>query len=417
MRALSLFLIFFATITIKAQFKEYQKLDNLFNDKQFEKCIDQALKYYKKDSKELMPVLYCAKANYELFKTAEDNDKLSFLKQSLKYANKISRIDKKEEAKDRYADFMQELKKTTLEFANEIYYGEEKERDNSKILYDNLARVYNDTVPQFYEFHPELRKEVKKTVGINAQLENVNKVDKSGRKQGFWKKVYPNGVVAYEVYFKDDKPIGTHKRYHENGKLMATLVFDENGEWSDAELFNDKEQLIAKGKYKNKLKEGTWLFFKDNVKVAEETYLLGKRNGTSKTFYKNGNVSEEKNWENDVENGVWRQYYENGKTKLETRIDKGVRNSVYYTYHPNGQLEVRGKYKEDHMDGEWIYYDEKGVEIHRITYDMGKSDQQEEIDKKQSDALKKLEENKGRLKDPANYINNPNEYLKESGLR
>ncbi|NJO88826.1 MAG: toxin-antitoxin system YwqK family antitoxin [Chloroflexia bacterium] len=417
MRGLSLFLIFFITITINAQFKEYQKLDNLFNDKQFEKCIEQALKYNKKEPKELIPVVCCARANYELFKTALDKEKLGFLKQSLKYAIKIDKIDKKGEAKDKYVDFMQELKKSTLEYANGIFYGDEKERDNSKILYDNLAKIYNDTVPQFYEFHPELRKEIKKTAGINAQLDDVNKTDKEGRKQGFWKKVYPNGVVAYEVYFKDDKPAGTHKRYHESGKLMAKLVFEENGEWADAELFNDKEQLIAKGKYKNKLKEGTWLFFMDNVKVAEETYLLGKRNGTSKTFYKNGNVSEEKNWENDIENGVWRQYYENGKIKLETRVDRGVRNSVYYTYHPNGQLEVRGRYKDDHMDGDWTYYDDKGGEIHRITYNMGKSDQQEELDKIHSDALKKLEENKGRLKDPANYINNPNEYLKESGLR
>jgi hypothetical protein len=110
------------------------------------------------------------------------------LKQSLKYANKISRIDKKEEAKDRYADFMQELKKQRWSLQMKFIMERKKKGINSKILYDNLARVYNDTVPQFYEFHPELRKEVKKTVGINAQLENVNKVDKSGRKQGFWKK-------------------------------------------------------------------------------------------------------------------------------------------------------------------------------------------------------------------------------------
>jgi antitoxin component YwqK of YwqJK toxin-antitoxin module len=417
MRVISVVLLLVITIASKAQFKEYQKLENLFNDKQFEKCIAQALKYNKKDPDELVPVLYCTKANFELFKISQSKEKLSFLKQSLKYANKIDRIDKEAKAKDQYANFMLELKKSTLKYADSIYYGEEKYRTKSKALYDNLAKIYNDTVLQFYEFHPELRKEVKKTVGINAQLTDVNKIDKNGRKQGFWKKVYPNGVVAYEVYFKDDKPTGTHKRYHENGKLMAKMVFDGNGEWADAELFNDNGELVAKGKYQNKLRQGKWLFFKGKIKVAEESYTLGKKNGPSKTFYENGKVSEEKNWENDIENGVWRQYYLNGKVKLETRIDNGVRNSVYYTYHTNGQFEVKGRYKEDHMDGEWIYYDEKGGEVHRITYDMGKTDQQDELDKKQNEALKKLEQNKGRLKDPANYINNPNEYLKSSGLK
>ena len=417
MKAINLLLIILISIVSKAQFKEYPKLDNLYNGKQFEKCITQALKYNKKGPKEVVPVIYCAKANYELFKASVDKEKLSFLKQSLKFVNRINRIDKRAEAKDLYADFILKLKGATVKFADSIYYGDEKYRIRSKVLYDNLAKIYKDTLPQFYEFHPELKKEVTKTVGINTQLEDVNKVDKNGRKQGFWKKVYPNGVVAYEVYFKDDKPTGTHKRYHENGKLMAKLFFDKNGEWADAELFNDKQELVAKGKYQNKQRQGQWLFFKEDIKVAEESYISGKRNGVSKSFYKNGKVSEEKNWENDIENGVWRQYYLNGKLKLETRIDKGVRNSVYYTYHSNGQIEIKGRYKKDHMDGEWIYYDNKGGEIHRIAYDMGKTDQRDELNKKQNEALKKLEENKGRLKDPANFINNPNEYLKSSGLK
>lgn len=417
MKTRGLLLALLVAVNINAQFKEYQKLEDLFDQKQFEKCITLALKYNKKDSKEPIPIIYYAKANFELYKNADDKNKLSYLKNSLRFANKIDRADKKREIKDKYADFMIDLKKAANVYADSIYYADEKYRSKTKSLYDYLAKVYNDTTPQFYDFHPELRKEVTKSVGINTQLEDINKLDKNGRKQGFWKKVYPNGVVAYEVYFKDDKPVGTHKRYHENGKLMARLVFDENSEWADAELFNDKEELVAKGKYKNKLRQGHWLFFKDTIKIAEESYVEGKKHGTSRTFYQNGKVSEEKNWVNDIENGVWRQYYINGKTKLETNIKNGIRNSVYYTYHPNGQFEVKGRYKEDHMDGDWIYYDNKGGEVHRIKYNMGKSDQQEELDKRQSDALKKLEKNKGRLKDPADYINNPNEYLKDNGIR
>jgi len=416
MKVLSVFLILLMNFSLFAQFKEYEKLDKLFNEKQFEKCITQAMKYNKKEPKELMPVLYNSRANFELFKQANEETKLSYLKRSLKDANKLRRIDKKKEAKEKYSDFMNELHKATLEFANSVYYGDEKYKSKSRTLFDYVAKIYHDTVPPFYDFHPELRKKTT-TVGVNAQLEDVNKVDKNGLKQGFWKKVYPNGVVAYEVYFKDDKPTGTHKRYHENGKLMAKLVFDDIGEWADAELFNDKAELIAKGKYRNKRRQGLWNFFKENIKVAEETYELGKKNGTSKTFYKNGKVSEEKNWENDIENGVWRQYYADGKTKLETRIDNGIRNSVYYTYHSNGQFEAKGRYKEDHMNGEWIYFDDKGKEIHRIIYKMGKTEQQDKLDEMQTKALKKLDQNKGRLKDPANYINNPNEYLKNSGLK
>jgi len=416
MRVLVIFWILAINISVFGQVKEYQKLDKLFGEKQFEKCIVQALKYNKKDPKELIPVLHLTKANFKLYKQAGDKSKLSYLKKSLKYANKIARLDKKSEAKDKYSDFMSILHKATLDYASSIYYGDEKYKSKSKSLFDYVAKIYHDTVPQFYDFHPELRKKTT-SVGLNTQLEDVNKTDKNGLKQGFWKKVYPNGVVAYEVYFKDGKPTGTHKRYHENGKLMAEMTFDENGVWADARLFNDNEELVAEGKYKSKKRQGVWSFYKEKVKVANEIYNSGKKNGVSKTYYKNGKVSEEKNWVNDVENGVWRQYYIDGKTKLETRIEKGKRNSVYFTYHPNGQFEIKGRYKEDHMDDEWIYFDNKGEEVHRITYKMGKSDEREEMTKKQTEILKKLDENKGRLKDPAKFINNPNEYLKSSGLK
>lgn len=400
---------------IYAQFNEYKKLDELFNEKQFEKCIDQSLKYNKKEPRELMPILYCARANYELFNGTDDKTKLIYLKQSMKYASKISKIDKNEEAKEKYASFLEDLHKDMLDYGNTLFYGEDKNK--SKTIFDYLAKIYQDTTIQYYDFYPDQRKQTISSVGINARTEKVNQTDKNGLKQGFWTKVYPNGQLAYEVYFKDDKPIGTHKRYHENGKLMAVLDFDDKSEYADAKLYNDKEELIAEGKYKNKLREGVWLFFDKGKKIIEEKYTNGLKNGVSRTYYENGQVSDERFWEMDIENGVWRQYYPSGKVKLETRVDKGVRNSVYYTYYENGRFEVQGHYKDDRMDGDWIYYDNGGKEMQRIKYNMGIAENQDELDMNENEVFKKLEENKERLLDPANYINNPNEYLKKNGLR
>lgn len=416
MRLSYILILLFFYVTANSQIKEYEKLNELFDKGDFEKCILQAEKYSKKEPGELIPLIYLSKANFELYKKVEGKKKKGYLKNSLKTAQKIKKKDKKEVAINKYSSLLEEIHKETLKYANELYY-DEKQKSSSKTYFDYLAKIYNDTLSQFYDFHPELRKKDDKTKGVNAWLADVNKKDKSGRKQGKWKKIYPNGVVAYEVYFKDDKPIGTHKRYHENGKLMAKLVFDEIGEWADAEMYDENESLIAKGKYQNQKKQGLWVLLKNDFKVGEVNYLDDKKHGVSKSYYPNGNVSEEKNWENGVENGVWRQYFSSGKTKLESRIEKGVRNSVYFTYHQNGQFEIKGRYKEDHMDGEWIYYDRKGKEIQRIKYEMGKTKQQSVLDEKENEAMKKLEENRHRLIDPAHYINNPNEYFKKKGIK
>lgn len=407
--------VVFINNCISAQNKNYDKLVELFKSSQYEKCIEQSLKNNKKEPAELMPVFYCSKSYFELYKISEEKDKLNHLKNSLKYASKIKSLDKKEQSTDSYSEFLIELHKSTLEYSNAVYNGIDKEK--SKPLFDYLVKIYQDTTAQYLAFHPEEVKKAVVGVGVNSQIEKRNQTDKNGLKQGFWSKVYPNGVLAYEVTFKDDKPVGELKRYHENGKLQALLKYDAASEWADAKHYDEKGVLIAEGKYHKKLRHGLWLYYMDGIKVAEDNYSDGQKQGTSKTYYKSGQVSEEKNWDKDVENGVWRQFFPSGKLKLETRIDKGVRNSVYYTYYSNGRFETKGHYKDDSMDGDWIYYDENGVELQKIKYVMGKTDQQKELDEKENELFKKIEQNKERLIDPADYMTNPDEYLQKNGLK
>ncbi len=405
------FFILFILITntaVFAQNKEYKKLNNLFNTKQYDKCIKQSKKVISKKAKELMPLYYCAKANYELFKK---DSSANNLKQSLKYMWKIIKTDKQHKNKNVYSDFKKELKITSADYAKKVFY---KNKNASKFYFDYIAKVYNDTLSQYYEFHSDLKQTVNDNVGLNTVKMSVNKIDENGKKQGFWTKKYKSGVVAYEVYFKDDKPVGTHKRYHPNGKLMAVLVFDDNGEWADAELFDENASLMAKGKYRNKKKEGLWMLYKDTATVGIINYKGGEKHGISKTFYAdNGRISEQKNWDNGVENGIWRQYYHNGKKRLESKVENGKRNGLYLMYHDNGRIKTKGAFKNDIMDGAWIYYDVNGKQLDVITYTNGKADKQEEMDRKQIEILKKLEENKGRFIDPAKYINNPHEYFKK----
>ncbi|MFN8257867.1 MAG: toxin-antitoxin system YwqK family antitoxin [Bacteroidales bacterium] len=400
---------------VNAQLKEYKKLEELYSAAQFEKCIEQALKNNKSEPSELMPVVYLSKSYFDLYKAANEKDKLNHLKNSLKYAGKIKTLDKKQLSIEKYESFMNELHQAGLDYGNMIYLGQEKEK--SKPVFDYLARIYNDTTAQYYAFHPDEVKIKTNIAGVNTINEKLNQTDKNGLKQGQWKKVYPNGVLAYEVFFKDDKPVGEMKRYHENGKLMAVLNYDDKGEWADAKHYDESAHLIAEGKYHGKIRNGIWVYYMDGVKRADENYVEGKKTGASKTYYKNGKIAEEKNWENDIENGVWRQYYPSGSVKLESRIDKGIRNSVYYSYYENGKIEIKGKYKNDRMDGDWIYYDEQGKEIQKIKYIEGKTDQQKQLDEKENEIFKKLDENKNRLIDPADFMNNPTEYLQKNGLK
>ena len=108
----------------------------------------------------------------------------------------------------------------------------------------------------------------------------LNFTDKNGHKQGYWKKSYQNGKPAYEAYFKDDKPVGEHKRYHMNGKLNAVMKFDAKTGIAKTTLYDKNGILQAKGYYKNKLKDSVWQYYKgEDIFLSEETYSDGKKQG------------------------------------------------------------------------------------------------------------------------------------------
>ena len=72
--------------------------------------------------------------------------------------------------------------------------------------------------------------------------------------------------------------------------------------------------------------------------------------------------------------------------------------------------EVR-KYKDGLRYGLWKFFDIGGKVLSEINYINGIAENQESLDKIESERLKRLKENKGKILDPANFINNPQEYF------
>src|ERR1035437_3386097 len=114
-----------------------------------------------------------------------------------------------------------------------------------------------------------------------------NQTDKQGLKQGFWKVKYPNGLVKYSAYFKNDKPAGLMKRYFEDGTIKAVMVFDATGIKAKTKLYYQDGPLAAEGNYVNSLKDSTWNYYSYYTKTLSnrENYVKGKKNGLSVSYY------------------------------------------------------------------------------------------------------------------------------------
>jgi len=240
----------------------------------------------------------------------------------------------------------------------------------------------------------------------------ANQVDAQGRKQGFWTKKDTEGRLVYQATFKDDKPVGEMKRFHPNGVVMAILNYTENSDEANAQMFDERGKLIAKGKYSGQKKIGEWVYLLDSKVVSTENYLNGQKNGTCKRFYKTGELLEESNWQNDKLNGVYRTYFQDGKAFLECNYTEGQRNGTLKTWFPNGTLEMEAIYTREIRDKDWKYFNANGELRYTLKYELGKllnPEVQEKIDKENAGKFKSEGDS---IPDPEKFLQNPEEYMR-----
>lgn len=242
------------------------------------------------------------------------------------------------------------------------------------------------------------------TSSLIAQNDTIfNQVDAQGLKQGFWQKNHENGTLMYSGEFKDNNPIGIMKRYYNSGVLQAILAFSENGEWAKAKLFFEDGELSAEGNFFQMQKDSLWKYYSyyTSALVSEEYYVKGKKTGLHKSFYENGQVSEEITWANDYKEGKWAQYFPDGKEKMKTNYSFNMVNGQYYFYHENGLLMILGNFVDNKRHGTWVFYNEDGSEKYQIEYEYGQALNADDLIKSDEDYFKTIDENVGKFEEPS----------------
>ena len=241
---------------------------------------------------------------------------------------------------------------------------------------------------------------------------SINQIDAKGLKQGKWIGKFPSGSTRYEGSFVNDQPVGEMKRYHENGKIKARMVYFPNSDKVLAELFDEDGLLYAKGNYIRTLKDSIWKYFNNKRIVGQEEFSKGVKNGRSITFFEDGKPALESNWLNGVQNGVTRSFYPSGNKKSEVMYKDGKRNGVSLVYYESGLQEIVGHYIDDNADGSWKFQNEQGVVKFELKYKAGVLLNPEIVESMQANEFKAFDRAKGLLKDPADYQQNPEEIMR-----
>ena len=122
------------------------------------------------------------------------------------------------------------------------------------------------------------------------------------------------------------------------------------------------EQIVEEGDFENNRKVGIWTFYFNNGKIKHTlTYFNNKPNGSATFYYKNGNIREKGNWKNNRWVGNYEMYYSNGNLKNEFKYNiQGVKNGPQKFYHKNGNLKISGTWNDGDEGADIHEYDQNG---------------------------------------------------------
>lgn len=199
-----------------------------------------------------------------------------------------------------------------------------------------------------------------------AAPDTINRTDEQGRKQGVWKKTYPqNTVHRYEGQFKDDQPYGTFKYYYKDGTLKTIMEYSNSGVLARTVTFWENGRVMSKGNYINQKKDSTWIYYgeKGYLNIAEQ-YNMGEMNGWRIMYYKVGNnqkkapVREEAKFVDGKMSGAWKKYFRDGSIKAKGQYENDQKTGTFEYFYPDGSRRRTEMFKNGRKHGFFVYFDD-----------------------------------------------------------
>ncbi len=201
------------------------------------------------------------------------------------------------------------------------------------------------------------------SMGLIPIIMGQNLTDARGLRQGKWVGTFSNGDIRYRGQFRDGKPYGTFIYFYPAGMLKARMIYSDDSHVAHVKSFQLDGKVMAEGKFVDRKKDGTWLYFSDvdGKLVLEENYNIGIKEGPVIVFYPStGKPSELTDFKNGRKDGRWIKYFPDGKVSTSGFYVNDTLQGSFRVYGINGKLLMQGQYKNALQEGAWITYDSLG---------------------------------------------------------
>lgn len=142
-------------------------------------------------------------------------------------------------------------------------------------------------------------------------------------------------------------------------KAVFTGYAVKNGDRWTAQLYDEQENLIARGSYASKKcndKNGWFTFYyPEGKRAASGQYFRDRKDGNWRIWYPNGQLRDSIEYEKDRPNGSYYTYYENGKLSGKGSFHNGLEDGTWTWYHTNGRVSSVEEYIKGELAGQQCY--------------------------------------------------------------
>lgn len=283
-------------------------------------------------------------------------------------------------------------------------YYREKYNENGKLTQEHLIdgkakpylKVFGDSINEFYYLksgYSSLKEDgYLESHYLNGQVAEQGYY-KSG-KDGVWKSFYSDGTLKFvgkyiaDSDYTPEKKDSIHTYYYSNGNIEriefykaevknvkgiggGILVSDKIGTWKTYYKNGQLKETTEYNDDRGNFKQGKYFSYYENGNIHREgTFSQNELKGEFKTYYKNGNLQEVvSNYRFGAKNGLVTTYYENGVKESEIIYDRGVKHGKFIKYFENGEIKKSGICESGKEDtGVWEYYYKTGNIAQKIIY-------------------------------------------------
>ncbi|MCK5823292.1 MAG: hypothetical protein KAG95_04765 [Bacteroidales bacterium] len=246
-------------------------------------------------------------------------------------------------------------------------YYDKPDKNGKKVLKSSGSYVEGKPVGEHREYDSEGKANKSRIYDMQGNLSGEGKVNEEGEKTGLWKFYFSTKEIKAKGKYLKNKKNGKWTYFYKTGETEQKGVFSKgklagNWKWYFPEGVLQREENFYFGK-----EDGDYVEYNETGEIiAKGVFIDGDKDG--KWFYKEGDHTEEGNYQTNNKNGIWKYFYLNGKLYFKGKYMQGNPDGKHLFYYKNGKLKKECFYIMGMKEKAWKEFDYYGTLVKTLSF-------------------------------------------------